>query len=133
MLEARLLIETHCARRVAAHGAGIAGALRQSIIAQEDAARDGGAGFTHADRECHRTIVAANGNDLLTRQYDSVRDRQQRITSAAIARHPARIDQFIAEHREIAAAIERGDGDAVADLIRAHLTVAYTLALRRPS
>lgn len=131
VLEARLLIEKHCVRRVAAHGAELARTLQESIAKQERALLGGGAGFTVADREFHRTIVAANQNAILTRQYDALRDRLQRIAATAVARDPTRIARFIAEHREIAGAIERGDARAAADLTAAHLRRAHELA-RRP-
>ncbi len=130
VLEARLLIEQHCVRRVAAHGDGLAAALRESIAKQERALLSGGEEFTITDREFHRRIVAANRNPILTRQYDALRDRLQRIAATAVARDPTRIARFIAEHREICAAIERGDADAAAELTAAHLRRAHELAQR---
>jgi DNA-binding GntR family transcriptional regulator len=131
VLEARLLIEIHCARRVAANGAAIAAALRESIAAQERALLAAGTGFVRADREFHRTIVAANGNQILIRQYDALWDRQQRMLAAAIASDAARIEEFLAEHRQITAALQRGDPGAAADLIAAHLRGAYERRQRR--
>jgi DNA-binding GntR family transcriptional regulator len=134
VLEARLLIETHCARRVAAVAAGAAAlavTLSDSIAEQERALLDGGAGFIVADRDFHRKIVAANGNEILIRQYDALRDRQQRMLAAAIARDRPRIAQFIAEHRKIADALARGDASAAAELMAVHLRGAYERP-RRP-
>jgi DNA-binding GntR family transcriptional regulator len=125
VLEARLLIETHCARRAAADGAALAGALRESIAEQERALLAGGAGFIVADRDFHRRIVAANRNEILMHQYDALRDRQQRMLATTIARDQPRIAQFIAEHRQIADALERGDSSAAADLTVSHLRGAY--------
>jgi DNA-binding GntR family transcriptional regulator len=130
VLEARLLIETHCVARVAARGAELARAMRDAIAEQERTLADGGAGFTLADREFHRAIVAANRNAILIRQYDALRDRQQRIAATAVARDPGRIARFIDEHREIAAAIERRDPDAAVSLIGAHVRRAHELAGR---
>jgi DNA-binding GntR family transcriptional regulator len=132
LLEARMLIEPHCARRVAAGSSGIGAALHESIAGQERALVAGDTGFILADRQFHRTIVAANHNELLLRQYDSLRDRHQRIAATTIAREPTRIARFIAEHREIASAIDRGDSEAAADLMADHLRTAHELA-RRPS
>ncbi len=131
VLEARLLIETHCARRVAAEGAALAGALGESIAEQERALLAGGVGFVRADREFHRTIVAANRNEILIRQYDALRDRQQRMLATAVGRDLTRMAQLIAEHRQIAAALERGDPGAAADRIAAHLRGAYERTPRR--
>jgi len=130
VLEARLLIEQHTARRAAGAGPALAETLR-GHIAEQEAALDDVAGFAWADRRFHHAIVEAAGNRLLTRQYDALRDRHQRIAAATITREPSRIERFIAEHREIVAAIERGDGDAAAELMGSHLQSAHELA-RRP-
>jgi DNA-binding GntR family transcriptional regulator len=130
VLEARLLIETHCVRRVAEQGPALATELLEAIAGQERTLSDGGAGFTVADREFHHAIVAANGNAILARQYDALRDRQQRITATLVARDPARVSQFILEHREIARAIDRRDADQAVSLVDAHLRQAYERAQR---
>jgi DNA-binding GntR family transcriptional regulator len=130
VLEARLLIETHCAARVAAADRTVSAALRASVAEQVHALRDGGTPFVIADREFHRLIVAANGNELLTRQYDALRDRQQRIAATAVARDPARIAVFIAEHEGIAEAVEQHDPEAAAERVAAHLRHAIELARR---
>jgi DNA-binding GntR family transcriptional regulator len=132
LLEARMLIEPHCARRVAAHHTEVGPALRESIAEQERALAAGGGGFIVADRKFHRLIVAANDNPLLIRLYDSLRDRHQRIAATTIAREPTRIARFIAEHREIAAAIDRGDSEAAAELTAEHVRTAHELARRPP-
>lgn len=127
VLEARLLIEQHCARRVAGMGLSPAGVLRASIAEQEQALAVGGAGFARADREFHRAIVAANGNELLTRQFDTLRDRHQRIAATTVARDPTRIARFIREHREIVTALERGDSERAAESLASHLVGAHDL------
>ena len=131
VLEARMLIEQHAARRAASAGPALVEALR-GFIAEPAATLDqGGAGFAWPDRAFHRAIVDAGGNRLLTRQYDGLRDRHQRIAAAAVASDPARLQRFIAEHREIAAALEAGDGDRAAELLGTHLQGAHAQA-RRP-
>jgi DNA-binding GntR family transcriptional regulator len=131
VFEARLLIETHCVRRVAAQGPGLAAVLREAIARQERSLQDGEVGFIAADRAFHHTIVAANHNAILVRQYDALRDRLQRITAALVARDPARVAQFIGEHRDIAGAIEQRDADRAVSLIEAHLRGAHELVQRR--
>ena len=90
-------------------GAGptLAAALRQAIADQERTLLDAGLGFSKVDRAFRRAIVAANGNAILLRQYDAPRDRQHRISVTTVGHDPARIGRFIAEHREIAATLER--------------------------
>jgi DNA-binding GntR family transcriptional regulator len=133
VFEARMLIEQHAARRAGAGGElpSLAAVLRDHIADQEDALAQGGAGFAWSDRAFHREIVEAGGNRLLTRQYDALRDRHQRIAAVTIARDPSRIERFVAEHREIAAAFEAGDAERAASLLGAHLQGAHELS-RRP-
>ena len=132
VFEARMLIEQHAARRAGAGGSltSLAAALRDHIADQEDALAEGGAGFAWSDRAFHRAIVEAGGNRLLTRQYDALRDRHQRIAAITIARDPSRIERFVAEHREIAAAFEAGDAELAASLLGAHLQGAHELSRR---
>ena len=130
VLEARLLLEQHCVRKAAVdRRAGAGGELAATIEAQEQAL-ESGSGFAWADRQFHRAIIAAAGNKLLTRQYDALRDRHQRIAATTIARDPTRIARFIAEHRELAAAIARRDADSAVALTAAHLHSAHELARR---
>src|SRR6187399_1038759 len=49
VLEARMLIEQHCARRAAAAGPGVAGRLRELLAEQEGDVRN----FAWADRQFH--------------------------------------------------------------------------------
>ena len=81
VLEARQLIEQHAARRAAGAGPALARALREHIAEQEASLGGDGAGFAWSDRAFHRAIVEAGGNQLLTRQYDALRDRHQRIAA----------------------------------------------------
>src|SRR3954451_7664571 len=64
VLEARLLIEQHCARRAAVVGGpALAAELAETIAAQERSLEEG-VGFAWADRQFHRAIVSAAGNKL---------------------------------------------------------------------
>ena len=133
VLEARLLLEGHCAGAVRRADPTLDEALAEAIAAQEEAvtgAATEGHVFTVADRDFHRALVAAHGNEILTRQYDSLRDRQQRIAATAVARSRERIVQFIAEHRQIAAALAAGDGARARELVAEHLHRAHDLARR---
>lgn len=130
VLEVRLLLEPYCARRAVTVGAPLVAQLRAAIADQEQTLAAGGAGFPEADRRFHRAIVGATENALLARQYDALRDRHRRIAASTIASDPTRVARFVAEHRDIAAAIERRDGDAAAELMAAHLRAAHELARR---
>jgi DNA-binding GntR family transcriptional regulator len=131
VFEARLLVEEHCARRAAAAGAGLAAELGGLISEQERAIAAGAGGmadFARADRRFHRAIVHAAGNAILTRLYDALRDRQQRIAAVALARNPSDAERFIDEHRGIAEALGNKDATAACELVSAHLRSAREAA-----
>jgi DNA-binding GntR family transcriptional regulator len=129
--EARELIEVYCVRRAAGAGRALAAELEAAIGEQERALAGARGAFAAADRRFHRAIVAAAGNALLTRAYDALADRHQRMAATTVARDPSRIERFVAEHRDIAGALADGDGERAADLLAAHLRSAFELARRR--
>jgi DNA-binding GntR family transcriptional regulator len=132
VFEARLLVEEHCARRAAtAGGPPLAAELAEAIAEQEAAIGTGGGGmaeFAKSDRRFHRAIVAAAGNAILTRLYDALRDRQQRIAAVSLARSPGDAARFIDEHRGIADALGRADATEACELVSAHLRSARDTA-----
>ena len=131
VFEARLLVEEHCARRAAAVGAALATELAEAIAEQERAIGPGGGGmaeFARSDRRFHRAIVHAAGNAILTRLYDALRDRQQRIAAVSLARNPSDAQRFVIEHRGIADALGREDDTAACELVSAHLRSARDAA-----
>lgn len=133
VLEARLLTEGFCAAAVLAPDPALDELLAEAIAAQQAALDGGGAAghvFTVADRDFHRAIVAQHGNDILLRQYDQLRDRQQRIAATAVARSRERILEFVAEHTQIAAALHAGDGELAKALVEDHIFRAHDLARR---
>jgi DNA-binding GntR family transcriptional regulator len=122
VMETRMLVERHAVARVAATEPALARSLAPLIRRQARlVARRDHAGFAEADREFHRAIVAAAGNAILTRLYDSLRDRQRRMGAASVARDPALAERFLADHGEIADAIGRGDPAAAEDAMARHL------------
>ena len=88
----------------------------------------GMAEFARADRHFHRAIVHAAGNAILTRLYDALRDRQQRIATVSLARNPGDAERFVTEHRGIVEALGRGDAADAAHLVSAHLRAARDVA-----
>jgi DNA-binding GntR family transcriptional regulator len=123
VMDTRLLVERHAAARVAERPpAGFAGDV-ETILAAQRTALDAGdqVAFVEADRDFHRAIVEAAGNAILARLYDQLRDRLRRMSATAIARDPAVAEVFLSEHRAIAAALGRGDGDGAGVLLARHL------------
>jgi DNA-binding GntR family transcriptional regulator len=131
VFEARLLVEEHCARRAANAGALLVADLEPLIAEQQQAVAQGAPGmaaFARADRHFHRAIVHAAGNAILTRLYDALRDRQQRIATVSLARNPGDAERFVTEHLGIVEALGRGDAAAAAELVSAHLRAARDVA-----
>ena len=130
VMETRMLVERHAADRLARGGlaaAPVVDDLRE-IVARQEELLDAGdtTGFVAADRAFHHTMVAASGNAILSRISDSLRDRQRRMVAVTVARDPALPRRFLAEHRLILDAIERGDADAAARLVEDHLEGSRT-------
>lgn len=126
VMETRMLVERHAVRRVAEAGApGLGARLEDLLRTQTELAdRGDGAGFVDADREFHRAIVEAAGNAILTRLYDSLRDRQRRMGTASILREPSLVRRFLADHVTLAAALRAGDADAAERALVDHLATA---------
>jgi DNA-binding GntR family transcriptional regulator len=130
VFEARMLVEDHCIRRAAAAGGTqLVAELQASIAAQEEAQAAGDRpAFARADRAFHHAIVAASSNAILLRLSGALRDRQQRIAAVSLAGSPDFAARFIAEHREIVAALECGDADAASEVAARHLRGAREAA-----
>lgn len=126
VVEARRLVERHSVSVVAAvRPPGLVAQLRSLVREQEEREAAGDtAGFVDADRRFHHTIVAAAGNAVILRLYDSLRDRQRRMVSASIARDPRAIAAFITEHQAIVGAIAGGRAEHAGELIAEHITSA---------
>ena len=86
------------------------------------------AGFAAADRCFHAEIVRTAGNRILAQLYDQLRDRQLRMGAAVIHAEPSRVRRSTDEHAEILAALRRGDKEAAARLVRAHVSWVGSLA-----
>jgi DNA-binding GntR family transcriptional regulator len=122
VLETRLVIERHTAERVARGGPDL-GAELAALLERQERLLDRGdhLGFAEADRRFHGTIVAAAGNAILTGLYDSLRERQRRMSATTAARAPDVARRFLEEHRGIADALARRDPKAAGARVEAHL------------
>ncbi len=131
VMETRELVETFSIRRAARVGAELSAPLAAAIADQQRLIDDGDVtGFVEADRDFHRLFVEASGNAILLELYDSLRDRQARMTMAAIARIGARLR--LDEHRAIAAAVTSGRGGEAAQLLKEHLEGTHQLLREQP-
>ncbi|GGL95478.1 GntR family transcriptional regulator [Nakamurella endophytica] len=132
VLETRELVEGHCVRAVVEAGGGPALAAQlEEPLHRLDLAADTGdlAGYVTADRDFHATVVAAAGNRILIRLYAGLRDRQLRMGAANLGAPDGRIDEqrmrrTVRDHRDIAAAIGRGDVAGALAVTARHLAQA---------
>ncbi len=159
LLDARLLVERHCLERLLASAGGpvpVGGAALRGLGASGDGDAGGGTGasagllaelrgiveeqraavaagdiggYAEADRRMHRTWVAAAGNRLLLDLYDSLRDRQQRLT-AQVLQHRARDPLLIiAEHEELLETLAAGDLPAMLERLERHVRATASALL----
>jgi DNA-binding GntR family transcriptional regulator len=124
VVETRLLVEQHAVRKAAAGTpAGLVARLEELLETQRAQAEAGDlAEVAVGDRCFHAEIVRSTGNEILTRLYDQLRDRQLRMGVAVIHAHPDRIAKNIAEHAAILEAVRAGDPEAAAAAVRGHVS-----------
>ncbi len=124
VLDARLAVEQHAARRVieAGHHHELASELRAVLARHDDpGAPPDARWFTDLDQQFHCALVNAAGNALFTGFYRTLRDRQLRMGIAALLRDPGRHDAILAEHATLADLMDAGDVEAVAGMLASHI------------
>jgi len=122
VIEARALVESWAAPRAAGQGERLAVALEQPLQAMREHRASGDVGaFAEADRAFHELIVAVPGNDILTRLYRSLRERQICVNATAMRVSDERMDTALADHARFVELIRAGDGDGFVALTRTHL------------
>jgi DNA-binding GntR family transcriptional regulator len=95
--------------------------LRAELAAMAAAAADGDeARFMHHDQRLHAAVLAAAGNRRVTAIVDNLRD-VTRLIGASTVEVSRTLADVHAEHEPIVAAVERGDADAAAAALAAHL------------
>ena len=110
VLEARELVEVHAARTAWARRDRFVPALGEHLAAMRAAAAaDDTWALMGADRAFHAAVVAAAGNAVLTRFYDSLRDRQMRMGVARLRHEPERRATALREHAALLEAARAGD------------------------
>ncbi|MGC9542038.1 GntR family transcriptional regulator [Streptomyces sp. UG1] len=122
VVETRLLVEEHAARKAVPAPPGLIERLQELLDRQKAQAAAGDlAGAAVTDRCFHAEIVRSGGNEILSRLYDQLRDRQLRMGVAVLHSHPDRIAKTLAEHEEILEALRSGDADAAVGLVHRHI------------
>jgi DNA-binding GntR family transcriptional regulator len=132
VLEARVVVENHTARRSFAHRASLLPAVEEAHAAMRRTmrARDTAA-FTAADRLFHERIVDAAGNAVLSSVYRTLRERQTLFTSVIVRGRADRMQAAIAEHERILETLRGDDLEAFCAAVNDHLQ--WSIALARQS
>ncbi|MEO3972696.1 GntR family transcriptional regulator [Streptomyces sp. CAU 1734] len=129
VVETRLLVEEHATRKAVPASPRLLARLEELLEQQRSRGEAGDlAAVAATDRLFHAEIVRSGGNEILSRLYDQLRDRQLRMGVAIMHAHPDRIAKNIVEHGEILDALRAGDPDRAAELVRRHVGWFSTLA-----
>ncbi|MBD0841148.1 GntR family transcriptional regulator [Streptomyces sp. TRM68416] len=122
VVETRLLVEEHAARKAVPAPPALVERLERLLARQkEEAARGDLAAAAVTDRCFHAEIVRNGGNEILSRLYDQLRDRQLRMGVAIMHAHPDRVAKNVHEHEEILDALRSGDAEAAVGLVHRHI------------
>ncbi|MFJ2739598.1 GntR family transcriptional regulator [Streptomyces sp. NPDC087440] len=128
VVETRLLVEEFAVRKAIPASPRLIGRLEELLDEQKTRAFAGDlAEVAVTDRCFHAEIVRNAGNQILSRLYDQMRDRQLRMGVAVMEAHPDRIALNITEHAEMLEAIRTGDADAAAACVRRHVSRVKSL------
>jgi len=122
VVETRILVEEHAARKAVPAPPGLIERLEELLARQKEQAAAGDlAAAAVTDRCFHAEIVRSGGNEILSRLYDQLRDRQLRMGVAVMYSHPDRIAKTLVEHEEILQALRSGDTEAAVGLVHRHI------------
>jgi len=125
VLEARELIETHAAAKVWPRRKQLIEALTRRVEEMRAHRKAGDAkSFLEADRAFHEAIVDAAGNEILSKLYNSLRDRQVRMGVSGIEVQPARMDKSITAHQEMINALGGNSVKRFRELVVGHIDSA---------
>lgn len=122
VVETRLLVEEFAVRKAVPAPASLVARLEE-LLAEQRRHADAGdlAAFAVSDRCFHAEIVKHAGNEILSRLYDQLRDRQLRMGVAMMQALPDRVSRNYEEHAEILDRIKAGDAEGAAGCVRVHL------------
>ncbi|MFC8239686.1 GntR family transcriptional regulator [Streptomyces chartreusis] len=122
VVETRILVEEHAARKAVPAPPRLIERLEELLARQKEQAAAGDlAAAAVTDRCFHAEIVRSGGNEILSRLYDQLRDRQLRMGVAVMYSHPDRIAKTLVEHEEILQALRSGDTEAAVGLVHRHI------------
>ncbi|MDR7299835.1 GntR family transcriptional regulator [Haloactinomyces albus] len=123
LMEARMALETFAIDKLAGQGTDMLRAVGHELTEHPacDATDLSDADMHESDRAFHAHLVSAAGNSIVADLYNTLRDRQLRITSTARTHEPPRRDTVTHQHTQLAEAIRDGDPERAKTQLREHL------------
>ncbi|WP_267241740.1 GntR family transcriptional regulator [Streptomyces sp. PR69] len=122
VVETRLLVEEFAVRKAVPAPAALLLRLQELLDEQKQRAEAGDLSAVAATDRCfHAEIVRHAGNEILSKLYDQLRDRQLRMGVAMMQAQPDRVAKNITEHAEILGRLKQGDAEGAAECVRLHL------------
>ncbi|TWV45037.1 GntR family transcriptional regulator [Streptomyces misionensis] len=129
VVETRLLVEEYAARKAVPAPPGLVERLAELLEQQKAQVASGDLAAAAATDRCfHAEIVRSAGNEILSRLYDQMRDRQLRMGVAVMYSHPDRVARTLAEHEEILQALRAGEADTAVGVVHRHVSRVSLLA-----
>lgn len=123
VVETRLLVEEHAARKAVPASPRLIARLEELLARQKEEATAGDYDAAAVTDRCfHAEIVRDGGNEILSKLYDQLRDRQLRMGVAMMNFHPDRISHTLVEHEQLLDALRSGDTDAAVAVVRRHVS-----------
>ncbi|MFI5658747.1 GntR family transcriptional regulator [Streptomyces sp. NPDC051684] len=128
VLEMRQAVEQSAAERIARVGltAEHEERLRELVARQRELAGVGDVrAFAVADEAFHRGVVEASGNAIAARFYETLGDRQRRMSVSALGHRPERLPGLAEEHEALLDHLSARDDAAFAEALRTHLATTH--------
>lgn len=102
----------------------------RAIAKQMQAAADSGAQaeLSKINRDWHRALREGAGNTYLDKFLGQVEHAVRRLPKTTLD-HPGRLEEVMAEHEQMVAAIEAGDAETAERLARAHMRRAREIRI----
>jgi DNA-binding GntR family transcriptional regulator len=122
VLEAREVVEVWAAGAMWPRRVEVLPQLRELLDDMRSARAAGDVTqFVGHDRRFHEVLVEAAGNDILSRAYEGLRDRQLRIIASQMLMSRSRMDTAMRGHAEIVELLQSGRKAELVAATRAHV------------
>jgi len=125
----RTELEGLAARLAARHASPEEIRVLKEMAAGDRALLGDPAAMSRANRRFHKQIHLASHNRYLVQQLDLVHRSMALLASTSLA-VDGRGEAALAEHDELVAAIERGDGEAANAALKSHISKAFETRLK---